>query len=143
MAASAMEAPAALANARTLRTVSPARVRGAQNAIAERVGDKAFVVVGNDQRVQILQRGKKKTQNFLFGRGMQWFVAFAVDADNLLVTGDDACFEGGNAFGVGDHAFAIDFGFAEACLEGAAGLIVAADTESGNGGAEGCEACVH
>src|SRR5262249_37828301 len=86
--------------------------------------------------IETLQCREEQTENLLFGRSLQRFAALAVHANDLLVARDDSCLERCDACGVGDGAFAIDFGFAEAGLKRAASLVVAADTESGNRGTE-------
>src|SRR6266478_3232907 len=117
MAASASDAPAATARARTLRTVSPAPVTSKTcRPVAPRsipgwptrayvtsklVGDQAFVVIGKHQYVNFLERGKKQPQKFFLGFRAERLAAFVIHANHLLVPRDDPRFHRGDAFRIG------------------------------------------
>jgi hypothetical protein len=78
----------------------------------------------------MLERGKEQVQKFFLGFDAERLATLAIDANDLLVTGDDACFDRGNAFRVGEHAFVRDVHGAETLLESTAGLITADNAES-------------
>src|SRR5215475_14582669 len=84
-------------------------MRSAQDAIAKMIGNHALVVVGENERVHVLESREQQAENFLLSCGSQWLSAFSVDADDLLVAGDDACLERGHAR-IGDDAFVDDTG---------------------------------
>ena len=42
---------------------------GAEDAVGEIVGDESFVVVGEDQRVEIFERGGERAEEAAFGFG--------------------------------------------------------------------------
>ena len=64
-------------------------------------------------------------KKFFLSFGAERFAAFVIDADDLLVTGDDAGFYGGDAFGIGENALARDVNSVETGDEGAAGFVAA------------------
>ena len=65
-------------------------VRAAENLVGEIVGDDAFVVVGKYERVEIFERRRKRAQQAALRVGVQRLAAFAIDANDVLMTRDDA-----------------------------------------------------
>src|SRR5262249_41655141 len=83
-------------------------VCGAEDTVGEIIGDEALVVVGEDESIEFLECAKEEPQDFLFGGGVQGFTALAVDADDLLMAGDDTGLDGSDAPAVGHDAFVLN-----------------------------------
>ncbi len=78
-----------------------------QDAVGERVGHHAFVVVRDHQRIQFPERRFDPADEAFFDGACQRLAAFAVHAHDLLVPRHDARFDGGDARGVGDDSLRV------------------------------------
>src|ERR1700716_761262 len=102
----------------------------AENAFSEIVGDQAFVIVGEDEGVEVLQRSKQRAQEALFGFRPQRFAALAIDAHDLLMARDDARFDCGHTPWVSESAFINNVIVAKAIAQRGARFIISDDTEA-------------
>src|SRR5262249_32185407 len=107
----------------------------------EFVGDQSLVVVGDHQRIELLQISKEGAQNLFLGTGVQWLAALVIDANDLLVARNDARLDCSHAPGVCDDPFVIDSGTAEALTQRPAWLISAGDAEGGNLSTQSRQVC--
>src|ERR1700681_4101858 len=104
-------------------------MRSAQNAISKIIGDQALVVIGDNQRIQILQRAEKKPEEFFLSLGAQRLAALVIDAHHVVVLWDNTRLYRGVAFRIDDDAFVRDVRGAKAFLQGAPGLVIAGNSE--------------
>src|SRR5205814_9925578 len=101
-----------------------------QHALPEIIGDQAFVIIREYQRIEPLERSKKRAQEALLGKRAKGLPAFMVHANQMLVPGDDARFYGGDALGVREDAFVADLRGAQTVAQHATGLVAANRPES-------------
>src|SRR6267378_542560 len=111
-------------------------MRGAEDAVREVVGDETLVVVGENERVKMSERGEEQTQKFLLSFRAGWFAAFVIHANNLLVAGNDARFYGGDALRIADHPFARDVRSSQTSVQSSTGFVISGDTKRFHSGAE-------
>jgi len=116
-------------------------MRGAEDAVGEVVGDETFVVVGENERVEMFERGKKQAQKFFLSFVAERFAALVIHANNLLVAGNNARFYGGDALRIGDNSFVHDVCGAQTFLQSAPGFIISNNAEHFHFGAERGNVC--
>src|SRR6266481_1444171 len=104
-------------------------MRGAQNAISKIIGDQALVVIGENQRIQMLQRAEKKSEEFFLGFGAQRLAALLIDAHHVVVLCDNTRLYRGDAFRIDENAFVRNAHGAKALLQSAPGLVIASNSE--------------
>src|SRR4029077_2153 len=113
----------------------------AENALGEIVGYQAFVIVGENQGIEMFERGEQGAQDALFGFRPKRLAALAVDAHDLLMARDDARFHGGHATRVREHAFVNDAGVAQTFAQGRARFVIPDNAEALPGCPEGAQFC--
>ena len=99
-------------------------IAGVENALSEGVGEKPLVVVGNNESLLRRKASQEQAEEFLFGLGRQGIAALVVDANDLLVTGNDPGFDGGSAAGIGEEAGGVDAAVDEATAKFSSGFVV-------------------
>src|SRR5215469_10893868 len=96
----------------------------AKDALGKAVTNQPLVVVGKDQSVEILERSHKPAEEMLFYFRSDGTRSLVVDADNLLVSTDDASLQRGNAFEVGQNTRVIHARVTQAGSQRRASLII-------------------
>ena len=109
---------------------------GAEHAIGECVGDQPLVIVGEDQSIQLFQRGKKLAKKFFFKKRSDRFPALVVDTDNLLMARNHTCFYGCDARFISDDSLVNNSGGAKTSAKGFARLVFANQSKSFNARSE-------
>src|SRR5688572_30126619 len=103
-----------------------ARAANALQFVDEFLGDNAFAVIANDNRIRVKQTRLEGCEQTARAGGIGIAAGFAVHAHNLLLVGDDARFDAGRPLSHWEQATAVDPLLAEKLLQGFA-MIVAAD----------------
>src|SRR5208283_598863 len=101
-----------------------ALMAGVQDAFRKAIVDEAFVVVGENQRVELLQGRKQQTKELLFRLRSEGIAALVVNTDDLLVARDDACLYGGHAMDIGKNAALADLRRTQASTQRAASFVI-------------------
>jgi hypothetical protein len=78
----------------------------------------------------------ERAEQAAFGFRVEGFAAFAIDADDVLMAGDDASLDRGDALGVGQDAFMGDTGIGKALAQRGGGVVAALSSFFRTGDAE-------
>ncbi len=97
---------------------------GVKNAIGKSIVDQTFVVVGKNQCVELLEGIEQGAKEFFFGCGSESIAALLINADNLLVTGDDASLNSGYALRISKQAEIADAASRRQARQNASGFII-------------------
>src|SRR6267143_241318 len=111
-------------------------MRGAEGAVGEVIGDETFVIIGENERVEPFKRRKKQAQKFFLSFRAERFAALAIDANDLLVAGNDTRFYRSHAFRIGDSPFARDACGSQTPFKGPPGFVMSNHTKRFHFGAE-------
>src|SRR6266446_9929675 len=95
----------------------------AEYSIGERIGDQALVIVGKHQAIEFLKRRYQLAKDFFFQRRCDRLAPLVINANNLLMAGNDARLDGGYSRFVRDDSGIGNSGSAQACAQGAARFI--------------------
>jgi len=95
-----------------------------EDTISKGIANQTLVVVGENQRVEFLEGRKNLPDQFSLGFRTEGIASFTVNANDVLVSCNNARLDSGQSLRISNDTFVPDVRGSKALLQSAPGLIV-------------------